>query len=115
DKPFSHKNEMWSYHSKNKYIDIKFIYYFLKINEPYFQNIGNRAQMPQISTPDTEKFKIPILYPDNPIKSLKVQKEIVRILDTFTRLIAELIVKLTARKKQYAYYRKKLLTFSRKN
>lgn len=69
DKPFSHKNEMWSYHSKNEYLDIKFIYYFLKINEPYFQNIGNRMQMPQISTPDTEKFKIPIPCPDFALKS----------------------------------------------
>ena len=103
DKPFSHKNEMWSYYSKNEHLDIKFIYYFLKINEPYFQNIGNRMQMPQISTPDTEKFKIPIPCPNNPEKSLKIQKEIVRILDTFTEL--------TARKKQYNYYRDQLLSF----
>ena len=34
DKPFSHKNEMWSYHhSKNESINIKFIYYFLKIKD----------------------------------------------------------------------------------
>ncbi|MCD7713024.1 MAG: restriction endonuclease subunit S [Firmicutes bacterium] len=46
-----------------------------------------------------------------PIPPLKVQQEIVRILDTFTRLIAELTAELTARKKQYAYYREKLLTF----
>ena len=108
DKPFSHKNEMWSYYSKNEHLDIKFIYYFLKINEPYFQNIGNRMQMPQISTPDTEKFKIPIPCPNNPEKSLKIQKEIVRILDTFTELTAEL----TARKKQYNYYRDQLLSFA---
>ena len=25
DKPFSHKNEMWSYHSKNKNIDVKYV------------------------------------------------------------------------------------------
>ena len=46
DKPFSHKNEMWSYYSKNEHLDIKFIYYFLKINEPYFQNIGNICNSP---------------------------------------------------------------------
>ena len=100
DKPFSHKNEMWSYHSKNENINIKFVYYFLKINEEYFQNIGSRMQMPQISTPDTDKFLIPI-------PPLKVQEEIVRILDTFTELTAEL----TARKKQYTYYHDKLLSF----
>ncbi len=42
-----------------------------------------------------------------PIPLLAVQKEIVRILDTFTELTAEL----TARKKQYTYYREQLLSF----
>ena len=104
DKPFSHKNEMWSYHSKDRNISIKFVYYLLKINELYFQNIGSRMQMPQIATPDTDKFKIPI-------PPLNVQEEIVRILDTFTELTAELTAELAARKKQYTYYRDKLLTF----
>jgi len=30
DNPFSHKSEMWSYHSKNEGINIKFVYYLLK-------------------------------------------------------------------------------------
>jgi stalled ribosome alternative rescue factor ArfA len=38
-------------------------------------------QMPQIATPDTDKFQIPIPYPNNPEKSLVIQAEIVRILD----------------------------------
>ena len=42
-----------------------------------------------------------------PIPPLEVQEEIVRILDNFTELTAEL----TARKKQYEYYRDTLLTF----
>lgn len=105
--PFSHKNEMWSYHSINKYIHIKYVYHFLKINELHFQNLGNKMQMPQIATPDTDKFAIPIPCPDNPEKSLKIQAEIVRILDTFTDLTNEL----TARKKQYNYYRDQLLSF----
>lgn len=46
-----------------------------------------------------------------PIPPIKVQEEIVRILDTFTELTAELIAELAARKKQYTYYRDKLLTF----
>lgn len=115
DKPFSHKNEMWSYHSSNKYINIKFVYYFLKINEPYFQNLGGKMQMPQISTPDTDKFLIPIPCPGNPQKSLEIQIEIVRILDTFTErtdsLMNELRTELEARKKQYNFYREKLLSF----
>ncbi|CAA0169590.1 conserved hypothetical protein [Tenacibaculum maritimum] len=55
--------------------------------------------------------KIPIPCPDNPEKSLKIQKEIVRILDTFTALTTELTTELTARKKQFEYYREQLLTF----
>ena len=65
DKPFSHKNEMWSYHSKNDTIHIKYVYHFLKLNEPYFQGIGSKMQMPQIATPDTDKFEIPIPCPEN--------------------------------------------------
>ena len=42
-----------------------------------------------------------------PIPPLPVQSEIVHILDNFTELTAEL----TARKKQYEFYRDKLLTF----
>ncbi|EPX8763582.1 TPA: restriction endonuclease subunit S [Yersinia enterocolitica] len=111
DKPFSHKNEMWSYHSSTEITHIKYIYHFLKMNEPYFQNIGSKMQMPQISTPDTDKFGVPIPCPDNPEKSLAIQSEIVRILDKFTALTAELTAELTARKKQYNFYRDQLLSF----
>ncbi|MCH4647295.1 restriction endonuclease subunit S [Escherichia coli] len=111
DKPFSHKNEMWSYHSNNDAISIKYIYYFLKINEGYFQKIGGKMQMPQIATPDTDKFEVPIPCPDNPEKSLAIQSEIVRILDKFTALTAELTAELNMRKKQYNHYRDLLLSF----
>ena len=50
-----------------------------------------------------------------PVPPLPVQREIVRILDNFTELTEglnrELAAELTARKKQYEYYRDKLLTF----
>lgn len=50
-----------------------------------------------------------------PLPPLPIQQEIVRILDTFTNLTAELTDKLnaelTARRKQYEYYRDELLTF----
>nr|HCF6484236.1 restriction endonuclease subunit S [Klebsiella pneumoniae] len=105
------KNEMWSYHSKNETINIKYIYYFLKMNEAYFQKVGGKMQMPQISTPDTDKFRVPIPCPANPEKSLAIQSEIVRILDTFTELTAELTAELSMRKKQYNYYRDQLLSF----
>lgn len=51
----------------------------------------------------------------SPLPPLPIQREIVRILDNFMGLIseltAELAAELTARKKQYEYYRNELLTF----
>ncbi|APB33136.1 type I restriction-modification methylase [Gloeomargarita lithophora Alchichica-D10] len=47
-----------------------------------------------------------------PMPPLAIQAEIVRILDTFTELTAELTAELTDRQKQYNYYRDRLLTFA---
>ena len=44
-----------------------------------------------------------------PVPPFEVQREIVRILDNFTNLTAELTAELTARKTQYGFYREKLL------
>ena len=46
-----------------------------------------------------------------PVPPLPVQAEIVRILDAFTELTAELTAELTVRRKQYEYYRDLLLSF----
>ncbi len=46
-----------------------------------------------------------------PLPPIPVQKEIVRILDKFTKHKAELIAELTARKQQYIYYREQLFSF----
>ena len=47
-----------------------------------------------------------------PLPPLSVQQEIVRILDKFTQLEVELEAELEGRKRQYEYYRNKLLTFN---
>ena len=49
-----------------------------------------------------------------PIPPAEIQCEIVRILDNFTNLTAELTAELTARKNQYEFYREKLLTYDSK-
>ncbi|NCC80891.1 MAG: restriction endonuclease subunit S [Clostridia bacterium] len=46
-----------------------------------------------------------------PIPPLSIQEEIIRILDKFTSLEAELEAELEARRQQYEYYRDSLLTF----
>lgn len=46
-----------------------------------------------------------------PLPHIKVQEEIVKILDSFTNLIDALNEELSLRQKQFEYYREKLLTF----
>ena len=90
----------------NKYIlKNRYLFHFLcsKINELYIM-AGGGAQ-PNLSS---TKLMNDIVIPLPP---LEVQKEIVRILDKFTTLEAELEAELEARKKQYEYYRNQLLSF----
>lgn len=111
DKPFSHKNEFWSYYSDNERINIKYVYYYLSNNIDYFQRIANNMQMPQISIPVTDRYKIPV-------PPLSEQERIVSILDKFDDLVNDISIglpaEIEARKKQYEYYRDKLLTFKEK-
>tara|TARA_R110001583_G_scaffold193591_1_gene362349 strand:+ start:346 stop:1551 length:1206 start_codon:yes stop_codon:yes gene_type:complete len=69
------------------------------------------AKVRRVSSGDLAKIIVPIPCPENPKKSLEIQSEIVRILDTFTELTTELTTELAARKKQYNYYRDQLLSF----
>ena len=46
-----------------------------------------------------------------PIPPLKIQDKIVQILDKFTDYVTELTSELTSRRKQYSFYRDKLLSF----
>ena len=76
---------------------IRFSYY-------YFNSFNFILPLPNLKADIINNFIITI-------PSLPVQAEIVRILDKFTELIAELTKELNLRKKQYAYYRDELLTF----
>ncbi|MDT7525346.1 restriction endonuclease subunit S [Pseudidiomarina sp. GXY010] len=77
----------------------------------YLEDNQSGSAYPAISDAKVKAFSIPIPCPEIPEKSLQIQAEIVRILDAFTSLTAELTAELTARKKQYNYYRDKLLSF----
>ncbi len=87
-----------------KIINVKYLYHFLlsKQNKIYHKKTG--AGIPHVHGKDIAKLKIPM-------PPLEVQEEIVRILDNFTELTAELTAELTVRKQQYEYYRNILLTF----
>lgn len=93
-------------------LNLKYSYYFMKMIENDYKVPA--TGIPQLTKPMIKDIKIPIPCPNNPEKSLAIQSEIVRILDKFTTLTAELTAELTARKKQYNYYRDRLLSFEGK-
>ena len=81
-------------------LDMMFFFHYCFIIDEWCKNnttLGNFLSV------DMGKFK----QYEIPIPPIEVQREIVRILDNFTELTAEL----TARKKQYEHYRDNLLTF----
>ena len=81
------------------------------IFQKYLDEMLNSSTINNLNSAVMGRFKIPLPCPDTPEKSLAIQSEIVRILDKFTALTAELTAELTARKKQYNYYRDQLLSF----
>ena len=111
DKPFSHKNELWSYSSNDDNIlNIKYLYYYLKKNIKYFEDKAISGKLPQISTGITDNYKIWM-------PSIIIQNKIVKILDRFQELLSDtkglLPLEIEQRRKQYEYYREKLLTFDK--
>ena len=80
-------------------INYKYLYYCLANK---YEALKNQGQGVLSSLNLTTIKKIPI-----PLPPLSVQQEIVRILDKFTQLEAEL----DCRKRQYEYYRNALLSF----
>lgn len=82
-------------------VQTKYLYYFLTNIQDYIYSTKKGGGVPHVHISSIENVSVPV-------PPLPVQYEIVRILDNFTELTAEL----TARKQQYAYYRDKLLTHS---
>lgn len=85
-----------------KKYNIKYIYYNLINIQSLIQSFyrGSGVKHPDMAN---------ILNINIPVPPLEVQCEIVRILDNFTLLSAELSAELSARQKQYEYYCNKLL------
>ena len=77
-----------------------YLYHYLNFKlRDYITINSKKGSVPYITLPMLEKFEIPI-------PPLSVQTEIVKILDSLTELTSEL----TLRRKQYEYYREKLLS-----
>ncbi len=80
-KPFTHKNEMWSY-SNFVGANIKYVFYYLEQHTQHFIDTAkaNSVKLPQLCVADTDGYKIPL-------PPIELQNEIVRVLDTFAKLL----------------------------
>ncbi|HIA3453490.1 TPA: restriction endonuclease subunit S [Escherichia coli] len=96
---------------KKNHINIRYMYHALLHMKNDIHELCTFDGIPALNAGSLKKLLIPIPCPDNPEKSLAIQSEIVRILDTFSALTAELTAELNMRKKQYNYYRDQLLSF----
>ena len=100
-------NSCYTINANDKIINWNFLYYVLKNKEKGLLNKQQTGSIPSISKKQVESILVPV-------PPLEVQDEIVKILDNFTALTAELTAELTARKKQYSWYRDYLLKFENK-
>ena len=94
---------------KDGSLENRFILHYLLSN--HFQSVVEQQKTGSTISHLTQTLFSRLMIP---IPPLEIQREIVRILDNFTKLTAELTVELTARKTQYDFYRDKLLTFESK-
>ena len=84
----------------------RFLYHVLSSDGFFVYNSQHAkgAKMPRGSKDAILRYRVPV-------PPIEVQREIVRVLDLFQSLEAELEAELEARRRQYAHYRDALLTF----
>ena len=97
------KNEFWSSDgcfclSHVSTLEQRYLFFLLQSLERNLKSKVRRAGIPTLDNKVLENLLIPV-------PPIPVQREIVRILDSFTSLEAELEAELEARRKQYEYYR----------
>ena len=86
-------------------VKARFLLHIIKQGlKSYLENNTNKAAMSYIVISTLKSFPIPI-------PPIEIQEKIVQILDKFTDYVTELTSELTSRKKQYSFYRDKLLSF----
>jgi type I restriction enzyme, S subunit len=83
----------------------KYCFYVLKNRQGLLYSLQRGSGVPHVYAKDVAKIRIPT-------PPIKVQREIVSILDKFTQLEAELEAELEARRTQYEVTRDRLLDFS---
>ncbi|MDE6426586.1 MAG: restriction endonuclease subunit S [Ruminococcus sp.] len=107
DKKFWSSDACFSLYPEENLLD-KFLYYFLSSREDILKSRIRSGAMPTIDSNAVADILIPV-------PPVEVQRETIRILDEYsekvTALNHELEKELELRKKQYSYYRDKLLNF----
>lgn len=103
DTPFWNVDTIFYTEVDTQQINVKYLYYLL--SKEHIENLNKAGGVPSLTQSILNKIMLPV-------PPLKVQEEIVSILDDFTNLTAELQAELQARQEQYEYYRNKLLTFN---
>ncbi|GAA8380000.1 restriction endonuclease subunit S [Helicobacter pylori] len=101
--------DSFSVSPKQKTLMPKYLFHYLTTQQDAIHATKSTGGIPHVYSKDLQNFLIPI-------PPLEIQQEIVKILDQFsiltTDLLAGIPAEIKARKKQYEYYREKLLTFS---
>ena len=82
-------------------------YVYFCLQKEHLEQYNTAGGVPSLTQKVLNRVKLPV-------PPLEVQREIVHILDSFTLLTAELTAELTARRKQYEFYRNKLLSQNKK-
>ncbi|TPH50461.1 restriction endonuclease subunit S [Helicobacter pylori] len=100
--------DSFSVSPKQKTLMPKYLFHYLTTQQDAIHATKSTGGIPHVYSKDLQNFLIPI-------PPLEVQQEIVKILDQFsiltTDLLAGIPAEIEARKKQYEYYREKLLAF----
>ncbi|MFN7172635.1 MAG: restriction endonuclease subunit S [Fimbriimonadaceae bacterium] len=81
-------------------LDTGYLFHWLRAHRAQIERMGVGATFSEVSKAIVSRIEIPL-------PPIEVQREIVKVLDTFSKLEAEL----EARRKQYEHYRDRLLTF----
>ena len=111
DAYFQDSNIVWIKNDESKVLN-KYLYYYYQIAK---WNVAEGGTIQRLYNDNLRKTLIPIPYSDDKQKSLSEQQRIVSILDKFDTLttsISEGLPKeIELRRKQYEYYRDRLLSF----
>jgi len=85
-------------------LDNRYLYFFIKESQKKLMSQAMGAGIPGLNRKSLNELEIPV-------PPLEIQKELVNVLNKFTQLEAALSAELSARRRQYEYYREAMMTF----